>query len=45
MNAPWKPAAGGHAPGYARDTFIAAIEAFEGWEDGEPEPSVLARAQ
>lgn len=45
MNTPWKPAAGGHAPGYARDAFIAAIEAFESWEDGEPEPAVELNGQ
>jgi hypothetical protein len=30
----------GHAGGHIRDTFIAAIDAFRGWEDGEPEPMV-----
>ena len=30
----------GHAPGHVRDTFIAAVEAFLTWKDGEPEPTV-----
>jgi hypothetical protein len=30
----------GHAPGHVRDTFVAAVEAFEGWEAGEAEPTV-----
>ena len=30
----------GHAPGPVRDTFLAAAEAFVGWEAGEPEPTV-----
>ena len=31
---------GGHAPGHICDAFIAAIDAFEAWKDGEPEPTV-----
>jgi hypothetical protein len=31
---------GGHAPGHVHDCFLAAIDAFEAWEDGEPEPTV-----
>jgi len=31
---------GGHAPGHVRDAFLAAIEAFYHWDDGEPEPTV-----
>ncbi|MFZ0848820.1 MAG: hypothetical protein WAO08_06415 [Hyphomicrobiaceae bacterium] len=30
----------GHAPGHVRDTFLNAIEAFEAWRIGEPEPTV-----
>jgi hypothetical protein len=33
-------ARGGHCPGHVRDTFLAAIEAFCRWRDGEPEPTV-----
>src|SRR6202040_2902773 len=35
----FSPATGGHAPGDVRDAFVAAVEAFEQWEDGEPEPA------
>jgi hypothetical protein len=31
---------GGHAPGHIRDAFDDAIEAYQSWEDGEPEPCV-----
>lgn len=31
---------GGHAPGHVREAFIAAIEEFCHWRDGEPEPTV-----
>jgi hypothetical protein len=30
----------GHAPGNVREAFHDAIEAYEIWEDGEPEPTV-----
>jgi hypothetical protein len=30
----------GHAGGHIRDCFIAAIEAFYKWKEGEPEPTV-----
>jgi hypothetical protein len=30
----------GHAPGYVRETFDAAIYAFCEWGDGDPEPTV-----
>ena len=30
----------GHAPGHVRDTFIAAIKAFQDWNRGGPEPTV-----
>jgi len=33
-------ARGGHCPGHVRDTFISALEAYEAWEDGKPEPTV-----
>lgn len=39
----YKPALGGHAPGDIRDAFLAAIEAYEAWEDGEPEPCIEVR--
>jgi len=29
-----------HAPGHIRDMFLAAIEAFMEWNEGEPEPTV-----
>jgi hypothetical protein len=31
---------GGHSPGHVCDTFLRAVDAFEAWEDGEPEPTV-----
>ena len=30
----------GHAPGHVRDAFLDAVEAFTGWDAGEPEPRV-----
>lgn len=39
------PKRGGHAPGDLRDAFIAAIEAYDDWEEGEPEPTVELREQ
>jgi hypothetical protein len=30
----------GHAPGHVRDTFCDAVEAYVGWNKGEPEPTV-----
>jgi hypothetical protein len=33
-------ARGGHCPGHVRDTFLAALEAYRDWKDGEPEPTV-----
>ncbi|WP_018263350.1 hypothetical protein [Methylobacterium sp. WSM2598] len=39
----YTPARGGHAPGDIRDAFLEAIEAFEAWEDDEPEPTVEVR--
>ena len=39
----YKPARGGHAPGDLRDAFSASLEAFDLWEDGEPEPTVELR--
>lgn len=29
-----------HAPGYIRDAFVEAIDAFAAWNVGEPEPTV-----
>jgi hypothetical protein len=31
---------GGHSPGHVRDAFLAALEAYLNWEDGDPEPTV-----
>ncbi len=31
---------GGHAPGHVRDAFLAAIEAYEGWDGTAQEPLV-----
>ena len=39
----YKPARGGHAPGDLRNAFLEAIEAYEAWETGEPEPTVELR--
>lgn len=39
----YKPGRGGHAPGDIRAAFLEAIEAYEAWEDGEPEPTVEVR--
>lgn len=44
-NSYYRPAAGGHAPGDLRDAFVEAVDAFQQWEDGEPEPSVAMRAR
>jgi hypothetical protein len=33
-------ARGGHCPSHVRDTFLAALDAYLAWEDGEPEPTV-----
>lgn len=38
-------ARGGHAPGDLRDAFEEAIDAYEVWNVGEPEPSVELREQ
>jgi len=45
IHSSYKPATGGHAPGDVRDAFLKAIEAYEAWEDGEPEPAVDLRDQ
>ena len=37
------PARGGHAPGDIRDAFAEALDAYEDWADGEPEPTVELR--
>ena len=34
---------GGHAPGYLRDAFLEAIDAYENWQNGEPQPTVDVR--
>jgi hypothetical protein len=39
----YKPAKGGHAPGDLRDAFMEAVDAFQDWEDGQPEPTVDLR--
>lgn len=31
---------GGHCPGHIRDTFLAALDAYHAWDEGEPEPRV-----
>lgn len=31
---------GGHCPGHIRAAFLAALEAYSEWNDGEPEPLV-----
>lgn len=36
---------GGHAPGDLRDAFLEAIDAFDAWQPGEPEPVVEVREQ
>src|SRR5262245_21907195 len=36
----YSPSIGGHAPGHVRDAFIDALDQFEAWENGEPEPSI-----
>lgn len=41
----YKPAIGGHAPGDLRDAFGEAVDAYEQWEDGAPEPTVELREQ
>ena len=41
----YKPGRGGHAPGDIRDAFLEAIEAYEAWEDGDPEPCVEVRGR
>jgi hypothetical protein len=41
----YKAARGGHAPGDVRDAFCEAVDAYEAWGDGEPEPSVEVRDQ
>ncbi len=30
----------GHAPGHIRSAFLDAVEAYSGWNDGDPEPCV-----
>jgi hypothetical protein len=37
------PARGGHAPGNLRDAFCGAVDAYEPWADGDPEPTVEIR--
>lgn len=39
----YRPAVGGHAPGDIQNAFLEAIEAYEAWEPGEPEPTVEVR--
>jgi hypothetical protein len=31
---------GGHAPGHVRNTFLQAVEAWQGWSARSPEPTV-----
>jgi hypothetical protein len=39
------PARGGHAPGDLRDAFCEAVDAFDQWKAGAPEPTVELREQ
>ena len=39
----YKPTSGGHAPGDLRGAFGEALDAYESWADGDPEPSVEIR--
>lgn len=39
----FSPARGGHAPGDLRDAFCDAVDAYEAWEDDEPEPKIEVR--
>jgi hypothetical protein len=41
----YNPAVGGHAPGDIRDAFAEAVDAYERWDDGDPEPTVEVRDQ
>jgi hypothetical protein len=41
----FKPHLGGHAPGDLRDAFGEAIDAYEAWEEGEPEPNIEVRGR
>lgn len=36
----FNPGRGGHAQGHLREAFSDAVDAFEQWQDGEPEPSI-----
>ena len=36
----YRPARGGHAPGHLREAFGNAVEAYDAWRPGEPEPVV-----
>ena len=39
----YSPCRGGHAPGDLRDAFGDAIDAYESWADGDPEPTIEVR--
>ena len=39
----YTPARGGHAPGDLRDAFCEAVDAYEDWKEGDPEPTVELR--
>jgi hypothetical protein len=41
----YAPGRGGHAPGDVRDAFAEAVDAYEAWDDGDPEPTVELRDQ
>ncbi len=41
----YMPGRGGHAPGDVRDAFLEALDAYEAWDDGEPEPTVDLRGR
>ncbi|WP_162916515.1 hypothetical protein [Dongia deserti] len=40
MSEPYRPDTGGHAHGAIRDSFLAAVDAFEAWKAGLAEPEV-----
>ena len=41
----FNPSRGGHAPGDVRDSFLQALEAYETWQYGEPEPLIELRGR
>jgi hypothetical protein len=41
----YSPARGGHAPGDIRNAFVEAVDAWDAWKAGEPEPMLEVREQ